>query len=73
MSDITIQIASVAGTRSVNVPEGTSLDEALRIAEANESGLGVAVNGDPSVESADVNLANGDVVSLTPQNVKLGL
>jgi sulfur carrier protein ThiS len=72
MSDIAIQISSLSGTRTINVPEGSSLDEALRIAEANESGLATAVNGDDVVEAADVTLTNGDVVSLTPRNVKLG-
>lgn len=72
MSDITIKIATLAGEREVTVPEGVSLDDALALANANASDLSAAVNGDATVEGADVHLSDGDVVSLAPANVKLG-
>jgi sulfur carrier protein ThiS len=70
----TVTIAGLAGTTTVDVPEGSSVADVLAEANQAASGLDAAVDGTPvnDVESADVNLTDGSVVSLTPQNVKLG-
>lgn len=68
----TVTIAGLSGSVTVDVEDGATLAEALEEAGQSVSGgLSAAVNGSP-VESADVTLSNGDTVTLTPPNVKLG-
>lgn len=70
MSGIKVTVTSLGGSVEVEVPEGSNPIDACREAgiDADAQGLQTAVNGDSGAST----LADGDSVSASPRNAKLG-
>lgn len=72
MSDITIRVVGVGSSVEVEVPQESTVSDALAEAgiDAEAAGLNTRVNGESAAQDAP--LADGDAVSTTPREAKLG-
>lgn len=73
-ADVTIRITGVGSSQEITVESGSTLNEALDAAGVSpeDAGLDVEVNGAPVEDAAETPVQDGDQVTTTPKNVRLG-
>lgn len=69
---VAVTVAGQGHATTVELPDGSSLQVALDEANVEASDVNVALNGERAAEPAQTTVQNGDQVTVSPREAKLG-